>query len=81
MTRGKVNGWKKWIIFATTIAILIAGWIWYASSVATSAGTTIERVDKAEVQIDANVGDIRELKTDVKYIREGIDRIEKRLPK
>jgi len=80
MSKKPLNGWTKWVIFGVGIILVIVVWIWQASGIARDVEITIRRVDKAEAKVDANAGDIRELKTDVKYIREGIDRIEKRLP-
>ena len=39
------------------------------------------RIAQVEIQSHANEGDIRELKTDVKYIREGIDEIKRNTKK
>ena len=38
-------------------------------------------IAKVEIQAHGNEGDIRELKTDVKYIREGIDEIKQNVKK
>lgn len=40
-----------------------------------------DRIEKVEIQSHENEGDIRELKTDVKYIREGIDEIKRNVKK
>lgn len=80
MSTKRLNGWAKWVIFGVGTILVIVVWIWQASGIARDVEITIGRVDKVETQVDVNAGDIRELKTDVKYIREGIDRIEKRLP-
>ena len=45
----------------------------YIATVRSNTG----RIDKVEIKSHENEGDIRDLKKDVTYIREGIDRIEK----
>lgn len=70
MPRRKMNGWTKWVIFAATVLVTVGIYI------ATVKSNT-DRIDKVEVKTHENEGDIRDLKKDVTYIREGIDRIEK----
>ena len=61
--------------------------IWLAGALITVGGliATIrydsERIGKVEIKSHTNEGDIRELKTDIKYIRSGIDEIKRDVKK
>ncbi len=68
----KLNGWTKWVIFAATILVTIGIYI------ATVRSNT-ERINKVEIKSHNNEGNIRDLKKDVTYIREGIDEIKGKL--
>lgn len=70
----KLNGWTKWIVFGVTILVSLGIYI------ATVRSNT-ERIVKVEDKSHSNEGEIRDLKKDVTYIREGIDRIEKKVDK
>ena len=62
----KLNGWTKFIILAITALIGIGIYI-------TTIKANTERGKTHEMLIHINTGDIRELKTDIKYIRTGVD--------
>lgn len=70
----KLNGWTKWVIIAITAAIALGGYM-----VTVRNNTT--RIDKVEVKAETIQMDVGDLKKDVFYIREGIDRIEKKMMK
>ena len=75
-----LNGLTKWMIIGATALIALGGYM-----VTVRSNTT--RIDKAEV-VDKNLQmdvsdlqiDMACIKTNVKYILEGIDRIERKLP-
>ena len=70
----KLNGWTKWVIFAATILVTIGIYI------ATVRSNT-ERISSVEIKSHNNEGDIRDLKNNITWIREGVARIEEKLDK
>lgn len=67
----KLNGWF-WRIAIASAGVLITAGIYIAT-----VKSNTNRIEKVEVKTHANEGDIRELKTDIKYIRKGVDEIKK----
>ena len=65
----KLNGWTRWVIFAAGALVALGGYL-----VTVRSNTT--RIAEVEVKTHANEGDIRDLKKDITYIKEGIGRIE-----
>ena len=72
MTRKRLNGWSKFIIVGATILVTVGIYI------ATVRNNT-ERLAIVEDRAYTNEGDIRDLKKDITYIREGIDDIKERI--
>ena len=70
----RLNGWTKWVMIAATALIALGGYM------VTVRSNTV-RIDKVEVKAAAIQIDVADLKKDVFYIREGIDRIEKGMKK
>lgn len=64
----KLDGWTKFIILA--ISTLIAIGIYIATVKANT-----ERSKANALAIQTNIGDIREIKTDLKYIKKGVDEL------
>ena len=62
----KLNGWTKFAILAVTALIGIGVYI-------TTIKANTERSKDNTMLVHINTGDIRELKTDIKYIRTGVD--------
>lgn len=71
----KKNG-MLWKIGLTLAGVLITIGI-YIATVRSNTG----RIDKVEVKAHENEGDIRDIKKDITYIREGIDEIKQELKK
>ena len=64
--------------FWKIILLLIAAAMAYGALVRQVNDTTIQGKENAQ-QLDVTQGDVRELQTDVKYIRESVNRIEKKI--
>ena len=73
MAKG-LNGWTKWVIFAASALVALGGYM-------VTVRSNTARISAHEECIRTNEGDIRELKVDVKYIREGIDEIKREVKK
>lgn len=71
----RIAAWVSVIILLLTLGTIV----WTASSQNQKLETTRTEQTKIRTKVNENENDIIELKTDVKYIREGIDRIEKKL--
>jgi len=71
---GKLNGWTKWVIFGAGALVALGGYL------VTVRSNTI-RIAGVEITAHVNEGDIRDLKKDITYIKEGIGRIEKAVKK
>jgi len=90
MVKTLKNGtwWKVLLaILGSGLTTATVIWIWQASTIVSNVQANAASVikiekqsDKTEEQVILNAGDIRDLKKDVTYIREGIDRIENKLP-
>ena len=65
----KLNGWTRWVIFAAGALVALGGYL------VTVRSNTI-RIADVEIKSHTNEGDIRDLKKDITYIKEGIGRIE-----
>ena len=63
------------------ILLPIAGALLTVGGLCATIKHNSDTITKVEKQASANEGDIRELKTDVKYIREGIDEIKRNVKK
>jgi len=69
----KKNGWTKWVVIAATALVALGGYL------VTVRSNTI-RIDKVETKAEAIQIDVATLKADVRYIKEGVDRIEEKMP-
>jgi len=80
--KGKNGTWWKVVLAIIGSGLVTATlvWIWQASTIVSAVKANTTLASSADMQAEINEGDIRDLKKDVTYIREGIDRIEKRLP-
>ena len=73
------DGIKDWITFILTIVAIIAS-VCFAYGVLNQKVNVIEvKAEKALIKDEIQDGDIRELKTDIKYIRKGVDDIQQTL--
>ena len=70
----KLNGWTKWVVVCAGALIALGGYM------VTVRSNTV-RIEKVEVKAETTQIDVADLKKDVYYIREGIDRIEKEVRK
>jgi len=70
----KLNGWQAWVIFAASALIALGGYL-------VTVRSNTNRINNVEIAAHSNEGDIRELKTDIKYIKAGIDEIKREVKK
>ena len=70
----KLNGWQAWVIFAASALIALGGYL-------VTVRSNTNRINNVEITAHSNEGDIRELKTDIKYIKSGIDEIKREVKK
>ena len=73
MAKG-LNGWTKWVIFAATALIALGGYLM----------TVRENTNRScanETRSYTHEGDIRDLKKDIQYIKEGVDEIKREVKK
>ena len=70
----KLNGWQAWVIFAASALIALGGYL-------VTVRSNTNRINNVEIAVHSNEGDIRELKTDIKYIKAGIDEIKREVKK
>jgi len=63
------------------IVIVMAGALLTVGGLCATIRFNSERIDKVEVKAAKNEGDVRELKTDIKYIKSGVDDIKEELKK
>ncbi len=77
----KNNSVKRIVAWVSVIVLLLTlgGILWAAASQNQRLETTCVEQTNIRTKVNKNEKDIVELKTDVKYIRKGIDRIEKKL--
>ena len=61
-----------WKILLASAGILIT-----VGGICATIRYNTQRLEKVEVKASANENDIRELKTDIKYIRSGVDEIKR----
>lgn len=75
------NSAKRIIAWVSVIALLLTlgGILWAAASQNQRLETTCVEQTNIRTKVNKNEKDIVELKTDVKYIRHTVDRIEKKL--
>jgi uncharacterized protein HemX len=74
-----INGWAKWVAIFVVIALAVGGWVWNAATVY----SRVEQVDADNKEDHPKIQENREkiltIQRDVQYIREGVDRIDKKL--
>jgi len=70
----KLNGWQAWVIFAASALIALGGYL-------VTVRDNTKRICANETTARANEGDIRDLKKDIQYIKEGIDDIKREVKK
>jgi hypothetical protein len=63
------------------VILILAGTMITVGGLCATIRYNSERIDKVEVIASGNKGDIRELKTDIKYIKSGVDDIKDELKK
>lgn len=63
------------------VILILAGSMITVGGLCATIRYNSDRIDKVEVSVHENKGDIRELKTDIKYIKSGVDDIKDELKK
>jgi len=63
------------------VVLILTGSMITVGSLCATIRYNSERIDKVEVKAAKNEGDVRELKTDIKYIKAGVDDIKDELKK
>ena len=75
------NGLREWALFIFTAVGIIASIAVAYEALVQRVGVIEMKAEKAIVKDEFQDTAITELKTDVKYIRQGVDRIEEKLEK
>ena len=54
MAKKGLNGWTKWVIFAVSMALIVAAWIWQASTIASRVEVNCAEIMSIQPDVTKN---------------------------
>ena len=77
MAKNRLNGWTKWVIFAVSMALIVAAWIWQASTIASRVEANCAEImeNKKEVVpvVRRNELAVEGIKKDINYLTKTVE--------
>jgi len=54
MAKKGLNGWTKWVLFAVSMALIIAAWIWQASTIVSRVEVNCAEITSIQPDVSKN---------------------------